>query len=63
MEEHRVVRHEVAGALLELTVGDIVRQHWRTYGRNYYSRYDYETVDSSAAQQMVQSSTSPRATT
>lgn len=35
-------------------VGDIVRQHWRTYGRNYYSRYDYETVDSSAAQQMVQ---------
>ena len=23
-------------------VGDIVRQHWRTYGRNFYTRYDYE---------------------
>lgn len=35
-------------------VGDIVRQHWRTYGRNHYSRYDYETVDSAAAKAMVQ---------
>ena len=34
-------------------VGDVVRRHWQTYGRNYYSRYDYETVDASAAQQMV----------
>jgi len=34
-------------------VGDIVRQHWRTYGRNYYSRYDYETVDAAAANAMV----------
>ena len=34
-------------------VGDIVREHWRTYGRNYYSRYDYETVDAAAAGQMV----------
>jgi phosphoglucomutase len=28
---------------------DIVREHWRTYGRNYYSRHDYEEVDSVAA--------------
>jgi len=35
-------------------VGDIVRAHWRTYGRNYYSRYDYETVDSAAAKAMVE---------
>ena len=34
-------------------VGDIVREHWASYGRNYYSRYDYETVDSAAAKQMV----------
>jgi len=34
-------------------VGDVVRAHWRTYGRNYYSRYDYETVDAAAAKKMV----------
>jgi len=22
-------------------VEDIVREHWSTFGRNYYSRYDY----------------------
>jgi phosphoglucomutase len=27
----------------------VVREHWRTYGRNYYSRHDYEEVDAAAA--------------
>ena len=27
------------------SVAEIVREHWRTYGRNYYSRHDYEEVD------------------
>jgi phosphoglucomutase len=27
----------------------IVEQHWATYGRNYYSRHDYEEVDTDAA--------------
>ncbi len=31
------------------SVKDIVTQHWATYGRNYYSRHDYEEVDSDAA--------------
>jgi phosphoglucomutase len=31
------------------SVADIVREHWRTHGRNYYSRHDYEEVDSDAA--------------
>ncbi len=31
------------------SVADIVQQHWATYGRNYYSRHDYEGVDSDAA--------------
>ena len=31
------------------SVIDIVQQHWATYGRNYYSRHDYEGVDSDAA--------------
>ena len=34
-------------------VGDIVRAHWRKYGRNYYTRYDYEQVDSAKANEMV----------
>ena len=27
----------------------IVEDHWRTYGRNYYTRHDYEEVDLNAA--------------
>ena len=25
-----------------VTVEDIIRQHWTTYGRHYYTQYDYE---------------------
>lgn len=32
---------------------DIVRQHWATYGRNYYTRYDYEGVAADSANQMM----------
>ncbi|MFT3988825.1 alpha-D-glucose phosphate-specific phosphoglucomutase [Aestuariivirga sp.] len=31
------------------SVEAIVDKHWRDYGRNYYSRHDYEAVDSAAA--------------
>ncbi len=31
------------------SAADIVRDHWRTYGRNYYTRYDYEDVDAEKA--------------
>src|SRR5690606_12546363 len=30
-------------------VAQIGRQHWAEYGRNYYSRHDYEEVDTEAA--------------
>lgn len=30
-------------------VADIVREHWAKYGRNVYSRHDYEAIDSNAA--------------
>ena len=30
-------------------VDTIVREHWTTYGRNYYTRHDYEEVESEAA--------------
>ena len=31
----------------------IVTEHWATYGRNYYSRHDYEGVDSDRANALV----------
>jgi len=36
-----------------LGVQDIVEAHWRKFGRNYYSRYDYEGVDSDKANAMM----------
>ncbi len=32
----------------------IVEQHWADYGRNYYSRHDYEDVATSAANELVE---------
>ncbi|MEZ5834998.1 MAG: hypothetical protein R3D03_04620 [Geminicoccaceae bacterium] len=32
---------------------EIVEEHWRTYGRNYYSRHDYEEVDAKAANDIM----------
>ena len=34
-------------------VAEIVTAHWREYGRNYYSRHDYEEVDSDAARALM----------
>jgi phosphoglucomutase len=34
-------------------VDAIVREHWRTYGRNYYTRHDYEEVDAAIANSLV----------
>ncbi|KAF1862426.1 hypothetical protein Lal_00026959 [Lupinus albus] len=36
-----------------VTVEDIVRQHWSTYGCHYYTRYDYENVDAGAAKELM----------
>jgi len=35
------------------SVEAIVHEHWRTYGRNFYSRHDYEGIDSAAAEEMM----------
>jgi phosphoglucomutase len=35
------------------SVNQIVQEHWARFGRNYYSRHDYEAVDSSAADKMM----------
>ncbi len=36
------------------SVETIVRDHWKTYGRNYYSRHDYEGVDSDRANTLIE---------
>jgi phosphoglucomutase len=35
------------------SVEQIVRAHWATYGRNYYTRYDYEAVPTEAANEVM----------
>lgn len=39
------VRHE--------SVADIVRQHWQQFGRDYYTRHDYEAVASDSADALM----------
>ena len=34
-------------------VSEIVQNHWKTFGRNYYSRHDYEEIDSAAASALM----------
>lgn len=35
------------------TVNELVSEHWTRFGRNYYSRHDYEAVDAAAADAMM----------
>lgn len=37
-----------------VTVEAIVKEHWEKYGRNYYTRYDYEQVEKDAALKMME---------
>jgi len=36
------------------SVETIVREHWAKYGRNFYSRHDYEGVDEQAATELME---------
>lgn len=40
-------------AATRLSVAEIVHRHWRRYGRNYYSRHDYEDIDETQAQRLM----------
>ncbi len=40
-------------AVRQESVLDIMRDHWRTYGRNYYARHDYEEVESAGANDLI----------
>lgn len=41
-------------AVRKQSVAEIVQDHWRRFGRNYYSRHDYEGVDSDAANTLIE---------
>jgi phosphoglucomutase len=41
-------------AIRQQSVEDIVREHWRLYGRNYYTRHDYEAVELDAAASLME---------
>jgi len=41
-------------AVRKQSVESILVDHWQKFGRNYYSRHDYEGVDSAAATQVLQ---------
>jgi phosphoglucomutase len=36
------------------SVNQLVEEHWARFGRNYYSRHDYEAVDAAIADRMMQ---------
>ena len=40
-------------AATRMPVETLVRQHWTHFGRNYYSRHDYEAVESAAAEGLM----------
>ncbi|KAB1210777.1 Phosphoglucomutase, chloroplastic [Morella rubra] len=37
-----------------VSVSDVVKEHWATYGRNFFSRYDYEECESEGANKMME---------
>ncbi len=41
-------------AIKQQSVGEILHEHWHTFGRDYFTRHDYEGVDASAAQTMIE---------
>ncbi|RTL42707.1 MAG: alpha-D-glucose phosphate-specific phosphoglucomutase [Candidatus Melainabacteria bacterium] len=41
-------------AVRKESVEEIVRKHWQEFGRNYYSRHDYEEVESSKCESLME---------
>lgn len=40
-------------AIRQQSVAEIVREHWQRFGRNYYSRHDYEDVPTEGANKLI----------
>ncbi|PVU88337.1 hypothetical protein BB559_004872 [Furculomyces boomerangus] len=47
-----IIAHQSLESNKLVSVRDIMHKHFNTYGRNYFSRYDYEEVDSESASKM-----------
>lgn len=41
-------------AVKQQSVEEITRAHWKRYGRHYYTRHDYEAIDSDVANDLMQ---------
>jgi phosphoglucomutase len=41
-------------AFLDKSVEEIMTDHWQIYGRNFYSRHDYEAIDSKKADALME---------
>jgi phosphoglucomutase len=41
-------------AVKQQSVSELVNQHWLTYGRNYYTRHDYEGVPTEQAEALIE---------
>lgn len=40
-------------AVRNMSVKDIMADHWKSYGRNYYARHDFEAIESDKAQAVM----------
>jgi phosphoglucomutase len=40
-------------AVRQQSVADIIQQHWQRFGRNYYTRHDYEGIDTTIANDLM----------
>jgi phosphoglucomutase len=45
-------------AVKKCSVSDLMHNHWKQFGRNYYSRHDYEAIPSNIANQIFDNLTS-----
>ncbi len=41
-------------AIKQQSVEEITRSHWKRFGRHYYTRHDYEAIDSESADKLMQ---------
>lgn len=42
-------------AVKQVSVGDILRDHWHRFGRDYYTRHDYESLDMDLGNEIMHS--------
>lgn len=48
-----IIASETEGKDHVVSIEEIVKAHWKKYGRNFFSRYDYEEVETEAANAMM----------